>query len=143
MKNKIAEALVYTLANTYKLASMTQICHWNVLGPQFFSLHSAFGSQYEVLAASVDTIAERVRALEVMLPSSLNKLLDLSTLKEGRFTDSDSMVASLLKAHEDCAETSQELAKAIEGDDQATANMLADLAMFHGKTAWMLRSYLG
>ena len=44
--------------------ALTHLAHWNVEGPGFFALHTAFQTQYEELFLAVDTIAERVRALD-------------------------------------------------------------------------------
>jgi len=48
------------LANTYALYLKTHNYHWNVKGPNFFSLHKLLEEQYEDLAEAVDDIAERI-----------------------------------------------------------------------------------
>ena len=62
----IAEGLKKVLADTYTLYLKTHNYHWNVRGPMFRSLHLMFEEQYNELAAAVDEIAERIRALDVL-----------------------------------------------------------------------------
>jgi DNA-binding ferritin-like protein len=40
------------------------LAHWNIEGPDFFEIHTAFEKQYEELFEVVDEIAERIRALD-------------------------------------------------------------------------------
>jgi starvation-inducible DNA-binding protein len=44
--------------------------HWNVVGPQFEPLHTLFQAQYTELAAAIDEIAARIRALGVKAPET-------------------------------------------------------------------------
>ena len=69
-KTVTAEKLAVVLASTYTLQLKTQNFHWNVTGPNFRSLHLLFETQYNELAAAVDLIAERMRALEAQSPGS-------------------------------------------------------------------------
>ena len=45
------------------LLTKTRDYHWNVEDPRFNDLHKFFEEQYELIDASIDEIAERVRAL--------------------------------------------------------------------------------
>src|SRR5690606_28151744 len=60
---KISDNLSRLLADTYTLYLMTHSFHWNVTGPMFNTLHTMFMGQYTELWNSLDTIAERIRAL--------------------------------------------------------------------------------
>lgn len=60
---RMAETLNQVLADSYALLSLTHLAHWNVEGPGFFALHTAFQTQYEELFMAVDEIAERIRSL--------------------------------------------------------------------------------
>src|SRR3546814_4709527 len=62
-RKAIAEGLSRLLADTYTLYLKTHNYHWNVTGPMFNTLHTMFEQQYTELAAAVDEIAERIRAL--------------------------------------------------------------------------------
>ena len=60
---RLTESLNQVLADSYALLSLTHLAHWNVEGPGFFALHTAFQTQYEELFIAIDEIAERIRAL--------------------------------------------------------------------------------
>ena len=62
-RKQIAEGLSRLLADSYTLYLKTHNFHWNVTGPMFNTLHLMFEGQYTELAAAVDLIAERIRAL--------------------------------------------------------------------------------
>src|SRR3546814_4987454 len=67
-RKAIAEGLSRLLADTYTLYLKTHNYHWNVTGPMFNTLHTMFEQQYTELAAAVDEIAERIRALGFPAP---------------------------------------------------------------------------
>jgi len=70
----VVESLRQVVAGTYALIGQTHICHWNVRGPSFFSLHTAFEEQYNELFLAVDQIAERIRAKGALAPGGLSNL---------------------------------------------------------------------
>jgi starvation-inducible DNA-binding protein len=72
--DKVIEALRQVVADTYALIGQTHICHWNVRGHSFFSLHTAFEEQYNELFLAVDEIAERIRAKGALAPGGLLNL---------------------------------------------------------------------
>jgi starvation-inducible DNA-binding protein len=41
----LPESLNQVLADSYALLSLTHLAHWNVEGPGFFALHTAFQTQ--------------------------------------------------------------------------------------------------
>jgi starvation-inducible DNA-binding protein len=57
---KALQATLYELTDQY--LAVHQL-HWNVRGPEFYSLHDLLDELYNELAASVDMIAERKLAL--------------------------------------------------------------------------------
>jgi len=59
----VIELLNRNLADVYLLLVKTRKYHWDVVGPQFRSMHELWQEQYEALSQHVDVIAERVRAL--------------------------------------------------------------------------------
>src|SRR6187399_897210 len=78
----VVKALTKLLAESYDLMAQTHLAHWNVEGPDFFQLHSAFQSQYEGLFEAVDEIAERVRALGSYSEGGLERLAKISDLAD-------------------------------------------------------------
>jgi starvation-inducible DNA-binding protein len=140
----VVEALRQVVADSYALLGQTHLCHWNVRGPSFFSLHNAFEEQYTELFTAIDEIAERIRALGALAPGGLQNLARLAGMDEIREdASSDAMVEHLLAANQRLVE---DLMKARDlagdsGDDQTEDLMIARLQV-HEKTIWMLRSFL-
>ena len=142
---RLVEALSILLADTYMLYLKTQNYHWNVIGPQFNTLHLMFEAQYTQLAVATDLIAERIRALNARAPATFSEFLKMTSLSEGdSHLNADKMVLDLYKDHEAIAKyiiKTFEVAK--EFDDEATLDLLIERKSEHDKTAWMLRSTLG
>jgi len=145
MKTSIIEALRLVVADTYALIGQTHVCHWNVRGPSFFSLHTAFEEQYNELFVAVDEIAERIRAKGALAPGGLSKLAEIAGIEEiGEDASAQDMVQHLVKANEkllgdlkaarDCA---------AKEDDSETEDLMIARIQVHEKTIWMLKSYLG
>ena len=142
--NTVVERLRQVVADSYAVLGQTHICHWNVRGPSFFSLHNAFEAQYTELFTAIDVIAERIRALGALAPGGLARLAKMAGMKEIKenATAKDmvqhlsaanhALVADLLKARD---------AAAAEGDDQ-TEDLMIGRIQVHEKTIWMLKSYL-
>lgn len=80
----MVEALRQVVADTYALIGQTHLCHWNVRGPSFFSLHNAFEEQYSELFIAVDEIAERIRAKGSLAPGGLANLAAMAGMRSCR-----------------------------------------------------------
>ena len=140
----IANGLSRLLADSYTLYLKTHNFHWNVTGPMFNTLHTMFEGQYIELAAAVDEIAERIRALGVQAPGSYAQFAELTSIPEetGKPT-AEEMIAQLVKGHEAVARTAREVfPTAEEASDEPSADLLTQRMQIHEKTAWMLRSMI-
>lgn len=143
--NEIVQALRQVVADTYALIGQTHICHWNVRGPGFFSLHAAFEEQYTELFAAVDELAERIRAKDALAPGGLANLAKMAEITEiAEEASAQQMVEHLVSANEKLL---TDLAKARDvaagANDSETEDMMIARIQVHEKTVWMLRSYLG
>lgn len=141
-RKELAQALSLLLADTYALYLKTQNFHWNVKGARFPSLHILFENQYLELAAAVDLIAERIRALECLAPASFREFSKLTCLEEGNSQiPANEMVATLMQDHERVAQSARAMfSKAEKVNDHASFDLLSQRMSAHEKTAWMLRS---
>lgn len=140
----VVDALRQVVADSYAVLGQTHICHWNVRGPSFFSLHNAFEEQYTELFTAIDEIAERIRALGALAPGGLANLAEMAGMKEIKedasakdmvkhlSASNKALVANLVKARDAAAQA---------GDDQTEDLMIARIQV-HEKTIWMLDSYL-
>jgi starvation-inducible DNA-binding protein len=141
---EVIQLLRQVVADSYAVLGQTHICHWNVRGPSFFSLHNAFEEQYTELFDAVDEIAERVRALGSLAPGGLSNLAKMAGMEEieedasaqkmvKHLGDANrALVANLVKARD---------AAGAAGDDQTEDLMIARIQV-HEKTIWMLDSFL-
>ena len=143
-REKIAAGLSRLLADSYTLYLKTHNYHWNVTGPQFNALHTMFEEQYTELAAAVDEIAERIRALGIQAPGSYAAFLQLTSIEEGAGDESaEEMVRQLVIGQETVARTAREAFPAAEeASDEPSADLLTQRMQIHEKNAWMLRSML-
>ncbi|NMH59869.1 Dps family protein [Alteromonas ponticola] len=138
----LAEHLSRALADTYILRLQTQGVHWNVVGPSFYSVHKLTEEQYEDLADAVDEIAERIRALGQISPSSFAEFERLSVLdSEEQAGSAAEMLQGLIKGNELVASRLRKaVGKAEEMNDVYTADLLTARIGVHEEAAWMLRS---
>lgn len=141
-KSAVAQQLFKVVCDSYVLLTKTQGFHWNVTGPQFYSLHKLFEEQYNDLFAAVDELAERVRALNAYAPISTSEMVKNSGITEStKVPSAEDMVRDLVKGHEYVAEAIRTAIKAAEeASDDATADILTGRLEAHDKFAWMLRS---
>ncbi len=143
-REEIAAGLSRVLADTYTLYLKTQNFHWNVTGSNFSSLHLMFDAQYNELAAAVDLIAERIRALGLPTPATFNQFIALSSIKEQDGVPSaEDMIRFLVEGHETVTRTARDVfSVADHANDQPTCDLLTQRMQTHEKTAWMLRSQI-
>ena len=140
----VVDSLNKLLANTFTLYLKTHFYHWNVTGIHFPQLHSLFETQYTELWESVDTIAERIRALKGTAIGTLSKIYQISTIDESDdVPEWKTMVTNLVADREAASEECKQLFKlATDAKDDTTANFMLELSMAHDKAAWMLRSII-
>jgi starvation-inducible DNA-binding protein len=144
MNNNLSDALRLVVADTYALIGETHICHWNVTGPSFFSLHTAFEEQYTELFTAVDEIAERLRAIGSLAPGGLRNLADIAAIKEiAEDASAIEMVEHLVQINEKVL-TDLKRARDLAGEaeDSETEDLMIGRIQVHEKTVWMLKSYL-
>ncbi len=137
-------ALTAMLADTYTLYLKTQNFHWNVTGPMFTTLHTLFETQYTDLAAAVDELAERVRALNSPVPGSFTEFRKVAKVQEsvGRVTARE-MIEQLVADQGHVSDAARKVIEAAESeDDTGSADLATRRLQQHEKNAWMLRSHL-
>lgn len=140
----VTDALRQIVADTYALLGQTHLCHWNVEGPGFFALHTAFEEQYTELFTAVDELAERIRALGCYAPGGLGNLAKMAGFAEIKENAAaQDMVAHLASLHRqliDHAGQTRDLAG--DAGDSETEDLMIARIQVHEKTVWMLESYL-
>lgn len=145
MSESVTTALRQVVADSYALIGQTHICHWNVRGPSFFSLHTAFEQQYTELFMAVDELAERIRAKGTLAPGGLSNLAEMAGIEEiAEDATAEQMVQHLVKVNEKLL-TDLKTARdcAADANDSETEDLMIARLQVHEKTIWMLKSYLG
>lgn len=143
-RKKIAAQLNKILADESLLYLKTRKFHWNIVGPQFHDLHLFLESEYNILAATVDAVAERVRKMGFFANGSMKQFLAETSLKE--HTQSGAITVSMLKElltdHNQIIKELREQIDIFEEDykDVGGADFLTGIMEQHEKSAWMLRA---
>jgi starvation-inducible DNA-binding protein len=142
----VIELLNHDLADVYLLLVKTRKYHWDVVGPQFRTLHELWQEQYEMLSTHVDDIAERIRALGGYPLGTAEGFLRYASIKEhpNDLPDSTEMVRRLALDYE-------QIIRNLRGHidqssdkhgDEGTADFLTGLMESYEEAAWMLRSFI-
>lgn len=142
----VIDLLNRDLSDMYLLLIKTKKYHWDVVGPQFRSLHQLWEEQYQTLTETIDSTAERIRALGGYPIGTAKGFLENASISEhaGSLPNAYGMVENLVVDHEliirnlrdhidQCAE---------KYHDQGTADFLTGLMEGHEEMAWMLRSFI-
>ena len=134
------------LSDAYLLIIKTKKYHWDVVGPQFRTLHQLWEEHYTALALNIDAIAERVRQLGGYPVGTAKGFVDNATLREhpGDLPSAEEMVKRLISDHEQVIRNLRDHVDQC-GDkyhDEGTADFLTGLMEQHEEMAWMLRSFL-
>jgi starvation-inducible DNA-binding protein len=142
----VTELLNHDLADAYLLLIKTKKFHWDVVGPQFRSLHELWEEQYQTLTESIDSMAERIRALGGYPVGSAEGFLKYASIHEeaGDIPKATGMVAKLVQDHEQIIRNLREHVdqSSEEFHDEGTADFLTGLMENHEEMAWMLRSFI-
>jgi starvation-inducible DNA-binding protein len=142
--DSLTKSLNQVLADTYALMSLTHLAHWNVEGPGFFALHTAFQTQYEELFTAADEIAERIRALGAYAIGGLSRLAEVARMKEFNAPLSqEDYVRALIVANEKLlADAARARDLAGDAKDAESQDLMIARITLHQKTVWMLKSFL-
>jgi starvation-inducible DNA-binding protein len=120
------------------------LAHWNVEGPGFFALHTAFQTQYEELFTAIDEIAERIRALDAYAIGGLATLARTAQMQEfSAPLTQEHYVRSLIALNEKLvADADRARDVAGETQDAESQDLMIGRITLHQKTIWMLKSFL-
>ncbi len=142
----VIELLNKDVADVYLLLIKTKKYHWDVIGPQFRTLHELWEEQYTALTETVDSIAERVRQLGGFPVSTAMEFTRLASIEESPdvIPSATEMVSRLIDDHELIIRNLREQVDqcAEKFHDQGTADFLTGLMEQHEEMAWMLRSFI-
>lgn len=142
----VIELLNADISNMYLLLIKTKKYHWDVVGPQFRTLHQLWEEHYEALTENIDATAERVRTLGGYPVGTAEGFLKLASIEEhaGDLPNTTEMVQRLVNDHEQIIRNLREHIDQCSEDfhDAGTADFLTGLMEQHEQMAWMLRSFI-
>lgn len=140
----ISGALSKVLADTYVLYVKTQNFHWNIHGPEFYSLHKLSQEHYEDMAEGIDEIAERIRALGFFVEGSMEAFLKVTSIKEDHQVNAQhTYIEHLIEAHEAVIRACRAADESAgTHGDGATNDLMGRRLGMHEKAVWMLKSQL-
>lgn len=143
-QKSLSDPLNQVLADSYAVMALTHLAHWNVEGPGFFALHTAFQTQYEELFIAIDEIAERIRALDSYAIGGLSKFAQTAEIEEfSSPLSQEDYVRALIHANEKLiADAAIARDAAGAANDAESQDLMIGRITLHQKTVWMLKSYL-
>jgi starvation-inducible DNA-binding protein len=142
----VIQLLNQDLADFYLLLIKTKKYHWDVIGPQFRTLHEMWQEQYEALTENIDACAERIRALGDYPIGTAASFLQHTSIKEhpGDLPTAKEMVERLVIDHEQIIRNLRQHIDLCSQKfhDEGSADFLTGLMEEHEEMAWMLRSFI-
>jgi starvation-inducible DNA-binding protein len=143
-RDTLIDVLNQQLADVFDLYSQTKQAHWNVRGPQFYSLHELFDRIAGELLNFVDDIAERVTALGGLALGTVGLAAKATRLSECNVDVIDGMpvVNDLADRFGAVAATTREAIRLAEAQhDAVTADLLTEVARGLDKNLWFLEAH--
>lgn len=140
--DELKRQLKQTFATVFSFYLKTANFHWNVEGPDFYEHHKMFNKIYSDVYASIDPMAEQLRAIGTYTPSSFKRFSELTEIADAlEPIPAPQMVDRL---HDDNLIVIDSLNKSIklaqEQNQQGLMNFLADRVEKHMKWGWFLRA---
>ncbi|MGL6100068.1 MAG: hypothetical protein ACRC0G_10640 [Fusobacteriaceae bacterium] len=127
-------------ANMIALQMQAKLFHLNVKGPRFYGDHKTYDGIYEMADDWFDTLAERMRVLEMPVPVCPAWVLTHSLIEGGSEEDSaEAMAVSMVSSLEILSEHINEK---FDGFDDTTLNIVQELDAEIGKQLYFVRSSL-
>ncbi len=141
---EIVVTLNTLLANYQVFYNKLRNFHWNIEGPEFFELHEEFENEYNKVKEYIDITAERIRVFGVKPNFTLQKTMELATIKEEKKNLSAiEMVREVLQDYEILHDNMLDgINASLETGDIATEQMLTDFIRNIEKRNWMFTSFL-
>lgn len=140
----VSGGLSKLLADMYVLYIQTQNFHYNIHGPEFYSLHKLSEKFYQEMAEAVDEVAERIRTLGFFVEATMGSFLKLTSIQEDAgLHPKIKFIEQLIKSFEIVICEARKIAEQAEkNNDPGTVDLLGRRIAFYEKAAWMLRSQI-
>jgi starvation-inducible DNA-binding protein len=133
------------LADTIDLYLQTKQAHWNVKGPQFYSLHTFFDDLAESIEEYIDEIGERVTALGGVALGTVRMAAEFTTLEEfdTDIVTGDACLEALVARYSAyAASTRIAIERASELGDPTTEDLFTEISRVIDKNLYFLESHM-
>jgi starvation-inducible DNA-binding protein len=145
VRRAMCDLLNQQLANLADLFSQTKHAHWNVKGPQFWSLHKLFDELAESVEEHADGVAERLTALGGIANGTVRMSAANSQIgeyPEGAFNGMNAVRAVADAFGVAANATRAGITTADEQGDDATADLLTQITRDLDESLYFLESHL-
>ena len=141
---QLIQQLKVILGTNFALYLKSHNYHWNIEGSNFPQYHEFLNDFYNSVWLQTDDIAEKLRQLDVYVPGSMSRFLELADIEEAQTVPTALSMMSQLKSDNDryIIHLRAGIAAADQANEPAVGNFLQDLLGAHQKKAWMLRSII-
>jgi starvation-inducible DNA-binding protein len=137
-------ALICGMGSIHNLLFKTLHTHWNAKGSRFLAVHEFTEKQYNSLLLELDSLAERLRALDAVAPTDMETLTNASVLREDHLDiyDASKLCRHLADAHQGVSNTYESFIRKLSDEHPVSADLFTQLAAHHEKVAWMYKALI-
>jgi starvation-inducible DNA-binding protein len=137
--------LIREVCNLQVMAQGLYSIHWNLISPHFLSIHKWTDKQHSATLDLLDTLAERVRALDVKIPTSLSDVFKYKSINEVCLFNSDQsdyqcLCALLTSTFQAQGAVKEAIALMGQLGDVGTQDVLIGVEQFLTKQIWFIKS---
>ncbi len=143
-KNTVAEFLNQQVANWNVLYVKLHHFHWQITGPDFFTLHAKFEELYNEAADTLDLLAERILAIGGKPAGTMSQYVKLASISEASGDEAPNQMVQAVVSDftKIIAEMKEGMEVAEKAGDEGTSDILLGLCTSLEKHVWMLNAYL-
>lgn len=144
VQSQIVTYLNQYLSSIAVLTNNLYVYHWDIVGPEFFSLHAKFQDYYEKATNEFDAIAERIRQLGGY-PVTIGKYSAMSGIKEteSKSYNGNEAIRNIINDFKVIHRMASDIASYAESiGDGVTSSLLGDYVTYLEKQLWMLEANL-
>ena len=139
---KVTAALQSNLTNLIDLALLMKQAHWNVVGPNFRSIHLQLDEIIVTARAASDEVAERIAALGVAADGRSSTVAESSELEAypGEFVKVQDTITRVADAVKTTIDSLRTAIKKLGDLDPISQDMLIGISGPMEKHLWMLQA---
>ena len=141
----ITEDLNLFLSNLNVFYRKLQNYHWNVIGEDFFDVHSKLEELYNGINEQIDEIAEHILSMGEMPLGTMKDYLDIAQISETNNEKkcSKHIFETILKDYNILIENVNQIKEDADNQNKySTSALMDEYLLNYEKTVWMIRQFL-